>query len=76
MEALQALLPAKAAGGLPPADWTTLQISCAAFFALWTLNQVLFRALGFNSGKAGDLCAPAAAVARTGPRRLPAWGEA
>jgi hypothetical protein len=70
MEALQALLPAKAAGGQPPADWETLQTSCFVFLTLWALNQVLFRALGFNSGKAGDLCAPGVAR-RPGPRRLP-----
>ena len=71
MEALRQYLPAKAPGGQPPADWATLQASCAAFFALWALNQVLFRVLGFNSGKSGDLCVPARvarAVGATPPR--------
>jgi hypothetical protein len=74
MEALTALLPAKAPGGNPPADWAVLQTSCAVFFALWALNQLLFRALGFNSGKAGDLCAPARDCGGAGARTLPCAG--
>ena len=66
MDVLRGMLPGKAAGGNPPADWDTLQTSCAVFFALWALNQILFRALGFNSGKAGDLCVPARAKRAVG----------
>jgi hypothetical protein len=66
MDVLRGLLPGKAAGGAPPADWDTLQASCAVFFALWAFNQLLFRALGFNSGKAGDLCVPTRAKRAVG----------
>ena len=75
MEALRQYLPAKAAGGQPPADWDTLQASCAAFFALWALNQVLFRVLGFNNGKAGDLCVPARGMRAVGAATLRARGR-